>query len=114
MIVRPRISTRTMRKMGSSGERFTAAGPSPRESAAQGGELWASVENRGRGGGRRYASAGMSTLRLRILSYNVRYFGHALRGLASTRTGKRDIASCIAVLAEAPHMICPQEVDTLS
>jgi endonuclease/exonuclease/phosphatase family metal-dependent hydrolase len=56
----------------------------------------------------------MSTLRLRILSYNVRYFGHALRGLASTRTGKRDIASCIAGLAEVPHIICLQEVETIS
>ena len=35
---------------------------------------------------------------LRIVSYNVRYFGHALRGLASTRTGKRAIARAIASL----------------
>ncbi|HXN55671.1 MAG TPA: endonuclease/exonuclease/phosphatase family protein [Myxococcales bacterium] len=53
-------------------------------------------------------------MRLRILSYNVRYFGHALRGLASTRTGKRDIATCIARLEEVPHVICLQEVETIS
>lgn len=53
-------------------------------------------------------------MRLRLLSYNVRYFGHALRGLASTRTGKRDIATCIARLDEVPHVICLQEVETIS
>jgi endonuclease/exonuclease/phosphatase family metal-dependent hydrolase len=51
---------------------------------------------------------------LRILSYNVRYFGHALRGLASTRTGKRAIARGIASLAPLPHIVCLQEVETYS
>ena len=51
---------------------------------------------------------------MRVLSYNVRYFGHALRGLASTRGGKREIASCIAGLSEAPQVICLQEVETIS
>src|SRR5438132_3094828 len=51
---------------------------------------------------------------LRILSYNVRYFGHALRGLASTRTGKRAIAGAIASLRPLPHIICLQEVETSS
>ena len=51
---------------------------------------------------------------MRVLSYNVRYFGHALRGLASTRGGKRDIATCIAGMAEAPQVICLQEVETIS
>jgi endonuclease/exonuclease/phosphatase family metal-dependent hydrolase len=53
-------------------------------------------------------------LNLRLLSYNVRYFGHSLRGIASTRAGKRGIAACIAQLAEAPHVICLQEVETIS
>ncbi|GAC1346437.1 MAG: hypothetical protein NVS2B9_15430 [Myxococcales bacterium] len=53
-------------------------------------------------------------MRLRLLSYNVRYFGHALRGLASTRTGKRAIAESIAGLDEVPHVICLQEVETIS
>ena len=51
---------------------------------------------------------------LRILSYNVRYFGHSLRGLASTRTGKRSIARGIASLAPLPHIVCLQEVETSS
>jgi endonuclease/exonuclease/phosphatase family metal-dependent hydrolase len=51
---------------------------------------------------------------LRILSYNVRYFGHALRGLAATRRGKRGIARCIASLDSLPHLICLQEVETAS
>src|SRR5882762_2104449 len=51
---------------------------------------------------------------LRILSYNVRYFGHSLRGLASTRTGKRSIARGIASLAPLPHILCLQEVETYS
>ena len=51
---------------------------------------------------------------LRIVSYNVRYFGHALRGLASTRTGKRAIARGIASLRPLPHIVCLQEVETSS
>jgi endonuclease/exonuclease/phosphatase family metal-dependent hydrolase len=52
--------------------------------------------------------------RLRILTYNVRYFGHALRGLASTRGGKRGIAEAIARLDPMPDIICLQEVETIS
>ncbi|HYV68056.1 MAG TPA: endonuclease, partial [Myxococcales bacterium] len=51
---------------------------------------------------------------LRILSYNVRYFGHALRGLASTRMGKRAIARGLASLRPLPHIVCLQEVETSS
>ena len=51
---------------------------------------------------------------LRIVSYNVRYFGHALKGLASTRTGKRSIARGIASLIPLPHIVCLQEVETSS
>src|SRR5258705_2519797 len=51
---------------------------------------------------------------LRILSYNAPYFGHALRGLASTRMGKRSIARGIASLSPLPQIVCLQEVETSS
>ena len=51
---------------------------------------------------------------LRIVSYNVRYFGHAVRGLASTRAGKRGIARAVASLDPLPDVICLQEVETSS
>ena len=51
---------------------------------------------------------------IRIVSYNVRYFGHSLRGLASTRTGKRAIARAIAAMTPLPHIVCLQEVETSS
>jgi len=51
---------------------------------------------------------------LRIVSYNVRYFGHAVRGLASTRAGKRGIATALATLEPVPDVVCLQEVETKS
>jgi endonuclease/exonuclease/phosphatase family metal-dependent hydrolase len=51
---------------------------------------------------------------LRIVSYNVRYFGHALRGLASTRRPKRGIAGALAALHPLADLICLQEVETIS
>ena len=51
---------------------------------------------------------------LRIVSYNVRYFGHALRGLASTRGGKRGVAEALAALQPHADIICLQEVETIS
>jgi endonuclease/exonuclease/phosphatase family metal-dependent hydrolase len=51
---------------------------------------------------------------LRILSYNVRYFGHGTRGLASTRTAMRRIARAIAFLQPLPAIVCLQEVETRS
>lgn len=51
---------------------------------------------------------------LRIVSYNVRYFGHALRGLASTRTSKMAIALRLADLKPRADIICLQEVETIS
>lgn len=48
----------------------------------------------------------------RIVSYNVRYFGHALLGLASTRATKRKIAARLHELA--PPLICLQEIETRS
>jgi endonuclease/exonuclease/phosphatase family metal-dependent hydrolase len=51
---------------------------------------------------------------LRILSYNVRYFGHGTRGLASTRAAMRRIARAIASLKPLPAIVCLQEVETRS
>ncbi|HLT30593.1 MAG TPA: endonuclease/exonuclease/phosphatase family protein [Myxococcaceae bacterium] len=51
---------------------------------------------------------------LRVVSYNVRYFGHALRGLASTMGPKRRVAAAIASLDPLPDIICLQEVETRS
>ena len=51
---------------------------------------------------------------IRIMTYNVRYFGHALRGLASTRTSKLGIAARIAALDPRPDVICLQEIETIS
>src|SRR5690606_5944719 len=51
---------------------------------------------------------------IRIVSYNVRYFGHVAKGLASTRAGKRGIARALAGLEPLPDLICLQEVETNS
>ena len=51
---------------------------------------------------------------LRILSYNVRYFGHSTRGLASTRAPLRRIAAAIAGLRPLPDIVCLQEVEARS
>lgn len=51
---------------------------------------------------------------LRIVSYNVRYFGHAMKGLASTRGPKRRVASALASLDPLPDVVCLQEVETAS
>jgi len=51
---------------------------------------------------------------IRIMTYNVRYFGHALRGLASTRTSLDGIAARIASLKPRPDVICLQEIETIS
>ncbi len=52
--------------------------------------------------------------RLRIASYNVRYFGHAFRGLGSSRLSKYRIALALASLNPLPDVICLQEVETRS
>lgn len=49
---------------------------------------------------------------LRIVSYNVRYFGHALRGIASTRGAMSRIAQALVALDPLPDIICLQEVET--
>jgi len=51
---------------------------------------------------------------LRIVSYNVRYFGHALRGLGGTAASQRGIARALAGLDPQPGIICLQEVETTS
>jgi endonuclease/exonuclease/phosphatase family metal-dependent hydrolase len=51
---------------------------------------------------------------LRILSYNVRYFGHGTRGLASTKATMQRIAGAIASLDPLPAILCLQEVETRS
>jgi endonuclease/exonuclease/phosphatase family metal-dependent hydrolase len=51
---------------------------------------------------------------LRIVSYNVRYFGHQLRGLGSTVGAKRRIARMLTELEPLPDVICLQEVETRS
>jgi endonuclease/exonuclease/phosphatase family metal-dependent hydrolase len=56
----------------------------------------------------------MSERPLRIVSYNVRYFGHALRGLATTRASIERIAVRLASLTPLPDVICLQEVETRS
>lgn len=56
----------------------------------------------------------MAEQTLRVMSYNVRYFGHALRGLASTVGPKRRIARAILSLNPLPDLICLQEVETIS
>jgi endonuclease/exonuclease/phosphatase family metal-dependent hydrolase len=51
---------------------------------------------------------------VRIASYNVRYFGHGLKGLASTAASKARIAGALAGLTEAPDVIALQEVEARS
>jgi endonuclease/exonuclease/phosphatase family metal-dependent hydrolase len=51
---------------------------------------------------------------MRIVSYNVRYFGHALKGLASTSTSKQGIADALAGLLPLADVVALQEVETKS
>lgn len=52
--------------------------------------------------------------KVRIVSYNVRYFGHGLKGLASTASSKRRIAQALASLSPLPELVALQEVETQS
>src|SRR3972149_6747417 len=52
--------------------------------------------------------------RFRIVSWNVRYFSHAARGMGSTRSSRRGIAAALAGLDPPPDIICLQEVETSS
>lgn len=49
-----------------------------------------------------------------VMTWNVRYFGHGLRGLSSTEGGMRRAATALASLDELPDMIALQEVETRS
>jgi endonuclease/exonuclease/phosphatase family metal-dependent hydrolase len=49
-----------------------------------------------------------------VVTYNVRYFGHALKGLASTRASQRGIAQRLAALAPVADLVCLQEIETIS
>lgn len=51
---------------------------------------------------------------LRVMSYNVRYFAHPTRGIATTASGIRAIARGIASLDPLPDIVCLQEVETRS
>ncbi len=51
---------------------------------------------------------------LRVVTYNVRYFGHALKGLASTRSSQRRIAGQLATLVPLADVVCLQEIETIS
>ena len=52
--------------------------------------------------------------RISILTWNVRYFGHGLRGLRSTNNWIDKIASCIANLEQLPDVLALQEVESFS
>lgn len=51
---------------------------------------------------------------LRVVTYNVRYFGHATRGLVSTKRAMSRIAQAIASLNPLADLVCLQEVETRS
>ena len=51
---------------------------------------------------------------LRVMTYNVRYFGHPTRGIASTGKAITRIARTIASMETTPDLICLQEVETQS
>ncbi|AKT43420.1 endonuclease/exonuclease/phosphatase family protein [Chondromyces crocatus] len=55
-----------------------------------------------------------STPVLRVMTYNVRYFGHATRGIATTSAAIHRIARSLAHLSPLPDLICLQEVETQS
>src|SRR3954467_8947017 len=47
---------------------------------------------------------------LRVMTYNVRYFGHPTRGIASTGSAFSRIARSLASLDPTPDLVCLQEV----
>ncbi|MDB5218286.1 MAG: Endonuclease/exonuclease/phosphatase family [Myxococcaceae bacterium] len=51
---------------------------------------------------------------VRVITYNVRYFGHGTRGLASTAKAMDRIAGALAGLDPLADVICLQEVETAS
>ncbi len=53
----------------------------------------------------------MSDSRLRLMTYNVRYFGHATRGVMSTPGRIRRIAESVATMSPMLDVVCLQEVE---
>jgi endonuclease/exonuclease/phosphatase family metal-dependent hydrolase len=51
---------------------------------------------------------------LRLMTYNVRYFGHATRGVLSTRRSIERIAETLAALDPLVDVVCLQEVEGYS
>ena len=51
---------------------------------------------------------------LRVMTYNVRYFGHGTRGIASTGAAITRIARSLAALEPLADLVCLQEVETQS
>jgi endonuclease/exonuclease/phosphatase family metal-dependent hydrolase len=51
---------------------------------------------------------------VRIATYNVRYFGHGLKGLASTAGSKARISGALVDLSPLPELVALQEVETRS
>jgi endonuclease/exonuclease/phosphatase family metal-dependent hydrolase len=60
------------------------------------------------------ATEGFQMPKLRVMTYNVRYFAQATRGVASTLRPLQGIARAIARLDPVPDLICLQEVETRS
>lgn len=48
------------------------------------------------------------------MSYNVRYFGHGMKGVGTTAASMRRIAAALASLEPLPDVVCLQEVETQS
>jgi endonuclease/exonuclease/phosphatase family metal-dependent hydrolase len=51
---------------------------------------------------------------LRLMTYNVRYFGHGTRGVLSTRQGVRRVAESLAAQSPMIDILCLQEVEAHS
>ena len=51
---------------------------------------------------------------LRLMTYNVRYFGHGTRGVVSTRRGVRRVAEVVAAMDPLVDVVCLQEVEAHS
>jgi len=52
--------------------------------------------------------------RFRIVTWNVRYFSHAVRGMGSTRSSRRGVAAALAAMDPLPDLVCLQEVEAIS
>lgn len=57
---------------------------------------------------------GVIDVDLRVISYNVRYFGHPQQGFRATSAGVRRVAEAIGTLNPLPDVICLQEVEARS